>query len=55
MSGIDLLPNGIRDGVGRAMAHGFLLQKVEHRRDRRWRAHLFSLRMSDPYTLRVRI
>jgi hypothetical protein len=53
--GTGLSLNGIKDGVRRAVAHGFLVQEVEHRRDRGRRLHLFRLRMSNPDTLRVRI
>jgi len=47
--------NSIKDGIRRAVAHGFLVQEVEYRRDRGRRSHLYSLRMSnsDPLTIKV--
>jgi hypothetical protein len=48
--GIGMSPNSIKDGVRRAVAHGFLVQEVEHRRDRGRRSYLYSLRMSNSDT-----
>jgi hypothetical protein len=55
ISGTGQSLNGIKDGLRRAVAHGFLVQEVEPRWDRGSRVHLFCLRMSNPDTLSVRI
>jgi hypothetical protein len=46
MSGTGLSLKGIKDGVRRAVAHGFLAQEVEHKGDQGKRLHVFSLMMS---------
>jgi hypothetical protein len=46
-SGTGLSLNCLKDGIRRAVAHGFLLQEVEHWRDPGRRSYLYSLRMSN--------
>jgi hypothetical protein len=48
--GTGLSLSAVKDGVRRAVAHGFLVREVEANRDKGRQSHVYCLRMSSPDT-----